>query len=39
VACFASYQIGFMPFVVLEATWCLVALVALARQQIGAPSR
>jgi hypothetical protein len=28
---FASYLIGFAPFVVLEGTWCVVAAVALAR--------
>jgi hypothetical protein len=30
LACYASYRIGFAPFVVLEGTWTLVALVALA---------
>lgn len=28
---YASYLIGYAPFVVLEATWCGVAIVALAR--------
>ena len=28
---YASYMIRFPPFVVLEATWCAVAVVALAR--------
>ncbi|MGH7847556.1 MAG: CBU_0592 family membrane protein [Candidatus Binatia bacterium] len=32
LACAASWMIGFLPFVVLEATWCLVALVACARR-------
>ena len=32
LACAASWMIGFMPFVVLEATWGLVALVAFARR-------
>ncbi len=28
--CWASYQIDYAPFVILEAVWALVALVALA---------
>ena len=31
IAGYASYQIDFMPFVALESTWCLVALVSLLR--------
>ncbi len=31
IAAYASYQIDFAPFVVLESTWCLVALVHLVR--------
>ena len=31
LACAASFQIGFAPFVVLEGVWCAVALVALVR--------
>lgn len=31
IACYASWRIGFMPFVVLEGAWMLVALAALAR--------
>ena len=31
ISCYASYLIGFAPFVVLEATWCAVALFAMAR--------
>ncbi len=31
LACLASFQIGFFPFVVLEGVWGLVALAALAR--------
>ncbi len=31
LACLASYLIAFWPFVVLEATWMLVAAWALAR--------
>ncbi len=31
LSCYASWLIGFIPFVVLEATWGLVAIAALAR--------
>jgi hypothetical protein len=31
VAAYASWGIGFMPFVVLEGTWCAVALYSLTR--------
>jgi hypothetical protein len=31
ISCYASYLIGFAPFVVLEATWCAVAVVATIR--------
>ncbi len=31
LACYSSYLIDFMPFVVLEGVWALVALAALAR--------
>lgn len=34
IAAYASYQIDFMPFVVLEATWCLVALVYLVKPRV-----
>jgi hypothetical protein len=34
VAAYASYLIGFVPFVVLEGVWCLVSIGAL-----GAPRR
>jgi len=31
LACYASWIIDYLPFVVLEGTWCLVAAVALTR--------
>ncbi|MGH7950223.1 MAG: CBU_0592 family membrane protein [Candidatus Binataceae bacterium] len=31
LACYASYLIGFLPFVVLEAFWTAFALIALIR--------
>jgi len=31
VSCFASYLIGFAPFVVLEAVWCAAAVAAMMR--------
>ena len=30
LSCWASWRIGFLPFVVLEGVWCAVALAALA---------
>ncbi len=35
LACFSSWLIGFMPFVVLEGTWAAVAVLSLARQFSG----
>jgi hypothetical protein len=32
LACYASWRIDFLPFVVLEGTWAAVACVALARR-------
>jgi len=31
VSCYASYLIGFVPFVVLEAVWCMAAAAAMVR--------
>jgi hypothetical protein len=31
LACWASVLLGFLPFVVLEATWCAAALAGLLR--------
>jgi hypothetical protein len=31
VSCYASYLIGFVPFVVLEAVWCAAAVAAMLR--------
>jgi len=31
LACYSSYLIDFMPFVVLEGVWALVALIVMAR--------
>lgn len=36
LACWSSWMIAFMPFVVLEAVWCLVATAALAKR-LGSP--
>lgn len=37
LACYSSYLIDFMPFVVLEGTWSAVAAVALIRRAVGDP--
>ncbi len=31
MSCYASFLIDFLPFVILEATWCIVAVVALIK--------
>lgn len=35
LSCYASFLIGFLPFVVLEGTWSVVACVALLRGTLG----
>ncbi|HWT03842.1 MAG TPA: hypothetical protein VN256_26580 [Pyrinomonadaceae bacterium] len=35
LACYSSYLINFMPFVLLEATWAAVAAAGLARKALG----
>jgi hypothetical protein len=37
IAAYASWGIGFMPFVVLEGVWCAVALMALVRNRVVHP--
>lgn len=34
IACYASVLIGFVPFIILEATWGFVAFLALVRPMI-----
>jgi hypothetical protein len=36
LACYASFMMGFIPFVILEGTWALVALVAMFRMKKNA---
>ena len=35
LACWSSWLIDFMPFVLLEGTWAIVAAVALGRRLLG----
>jgi hypothetical protein len=35
LACYSSWLIGFWPFVVLEGTWCLFALLCFVRPGLG----
>lgn len=37
LACYSAYLVSFMPFVVLEGTWAVVAGWALARKAFAAP--
>ena len=39
LACYSSYLINFMPFVVLEGTWAAVAAVGVARKAFGNPAQ
>jgi hypothetical protein len=39
LACASSYLIGFLPFVLLEGTWALVAASALGRKLLAASKR
>jgi len=34
LACYSSYLISFMPFVVLEGTWTVVTLIAIGRKAL-----
>ncbi len=38
LACLASVLLKYLPFIILEAAWTLVSLVALIRLSLGSPS-
>jgi len=38
LSCYASVLINYIPFVILEGTWCLVAVAAFVKK-IAAPSK
>jgi hypothetical protein len=37
LSCYASVLIRYIPFIILEAVWCLVAFAALVRRSMGRP--
>ena len=39
LSCYASLLIHYTPFVILEATWCGVALVALVKKALAPPGK
>jgi hypothetical protein len=39
LACWSSWIIAFMPFVILEAVWCMVALAALVNRIRATPAQ